>query len=496
MSGVFGQIAKNSSIYGISNILSRFIGFLMIPIYTRYLSPADYGTMEMLDLTAYVVTMWVGFSVSNSIIRFYYDYGSEGERHQLVSTALLFIACTSFAAVCTLMPFSTLISKMLFKHPDNGKYFIIVFGSIFFQLLIENCLVFFQVRQKAIWYAGLSMIRLVIGLSLNIVFVVLLKKGVAGILYSGLLTSAATGTFIFAKTLSMTGISFSTQKLRKLIGYGFPLIFSGFSTFIITFSDRYFLNAYSTLEDVGNYSLGYKMSMLISILITNPFLTAWSAKRFEISKQPGSDEICGRVLTYFCIPLFLAALVLCVFITDILTIVATPAFRAAANFVPLVVLGYMFNGIYYHFNYGILLKRRTRIIATIMATAAVLNLGLNFVLIPKWHGMGAALATTFSYMFIALATYVFSQRIHPIKFELNRVGSLFFLAAGLYGISLFLPTQILALSILEKAVIVSLYPVILYFGGFLREEEMAAAKAASGKFTRDITSYLKIGKSL
>ncbi|MDB5103930.1 MAG: conserved rane protein of unknown function [Fibrobacteres bacterium] len=481
MSNVFGQVVKNSSIYGFSNILSRFIGFLMIPIYTRYLTPGDYGTMEMLDLTAYVITMWVGFSVSSAIIRFYYDYENVEERHELVSTALLFVGATSFIAVACLLPFSTRISELLFKHPNNGKFLMVVFGSIFFQLLIEDCLVFFQVRQKALWYVGISTARLLMGLSLNILFVVVLRMGVAGILYSGVLTAAATGIFIFSKTLSMTGLAFSPAKLKKLLGYGFPLIFSGFSTFIITFSDRYFLNAYSTLEDVGNYSLGYKMSMLVAVLITSPFLTAWSAKRFEISSHPDADRTCSRVFTYFCIVLFFGALILCAFITDILAIVATPAFRVAATFVPLVVLGYVLNGFYYHFNYGILLQKKTKVIAVIMASAAAVNLGLNFLLIPRMHGMGAALATTLSYLYITVATYVMAQRLHPIQFELRRVGILFLLAGGLYAGSLFVPGQSVILSLVCKSFIVALYPVLLYFCRFFNGEELAAGNAFLSK---------------
>jgi O-antigen/teichoic acid export membrane protein len=495
MSAVFGQLAKNSSIYGLSNILSRFIGFVMIPIYTRYLTPGDYGTMEMLDLTAYVVTMWVGFSVSSAIVRFYYDYENESERHQLVSTALLFVAATSFAAVACLLPFSSWISKLLFKNPANGHYFMLVFASIFFSLLIEDCLVFFQVRQKAIWFAGLSTARLALGLTLNIVFVVLLKKGVLGILLSGLTTSAIMGFFIFGKTLSMTGLGFSPAKLKKLVAYGFPLIFSGFSTFVITFSDRYFLNAYSTLDEVGNYSLGYKISMLISVLITNPFITAWSAKRFEIARQPGSDETNSRVFTYFVIVLAFGALGLCAYINDIIALAATPAFRAAAYVVPMVVLGYVLNAVYYHFNYGILLQKRTKVIAVIMATAAGLNLLMNYLLIPRLHSMGAAMATTLSYLYIAVTTLIVSQRLHPIRYEVRRVAFVALLAAVLFGVSRFITPHSLLVSVCAKTFVVVLFPATLYFARFFREEELAMARAALAKIRGNFPIAASWGKS-
>ncbi len=481
MASVLGQVLKNSSIYGLSNILSRFVGFLMIPVYTRYLSPGDYGTMEMLDLTSYVITMWVGFSVSSAIVRFYYEYGDEAERRTLVSTALLFVAAMSFAAVACLLPFSDRISTLLFGHPANGRYFVLVFCSIFFHLLIEDSLVYFQVRQEALSYVAFNTARLVLGLSLNVVFLVFLRQGVAGILYSGLITSVIVGVAVYGRTLYLTGLGFSGEKLGKLVSFGFPLIFSSFSNFVITFSDRYFLNAYSTLEEVGNYSLGYKMSMLISVLITNPFITTWAAKRFEIAGRPDADAVCARVFDYFAVVILFSALALSAFARDILDVVATPAFLAAAGFVPLVALGYVLSGFYYHFNYGILLHKRTRIIAAIMASGAAVNVVLNYLLIPRLHGMGAALATTLSYFYIAAVTYAVAQRLHPLSFRTGQVGLLLLLAAALYGASTLVPPGSPALAIPIKAALVAVFPAVILVSGFFTAEERRAGKAFFSK---------------
>lgn len=478
MPGIIGQVARNTSIYGFANIMSRVIGFLMIPVYTRILSPADYGVVEMIDLTGAVVCMWVGFSISNAIVRFYHDYEEEPQRRELVSTALIFVTATSLAASLALLPFSGWFSDLLFGNRERGGLFALLFASLFFQLLVDNCLVYLQVRQQAALYAACSLARLALGLALNIVLVVFMGMGVAGIILSGLVTSAAVGAALAARTFSATGFRFSPGKLRMMIAYGFPLIFSSLSTFVITFSDRYFLNAYSTLSEVGIYSLGYKIAMLVSFLITNPFLTTWSAKRFEIARRPDADWICSRVFTYFSLVIASASLALIAFSRDVLRVMADPAFAAAAGIVPMVVAGYVFNGFYYHFSFGIFLKRRTKVVAAIMASAALLNLLLNHALIPGLHGMGAALATTLTYLYIACTTFLISQRMHPIPYEAGRVGAMLLLAAALSGASLLLRFESIALSAAAAAGLVALFPAILLLSGFFRRDELDWARGA------------------
>ena len=339
MPGNFIQMLKHSSLYGVCNILSRVIGFLMIPVYTRFLSPADYGTIELLDLTNYIAAMFIGLSLSAAITRFYYEYEDEDGRNLAASTSLLFVGGVALAVSLALIPASGLFSRSLFGAAGHPAYFRIVFATLFFQALIEDCLVLMQVRQQSLAYAIFTITRLLMGLSLNVLFVVHYRMGVTGMLYSGLISSSIAGIYIYGKTLAGSGLRFSGAELRKLMHFGLPLFLAGFGPFILTFSDRYFLNHYASVAQVGIYALAYKISMLISVLVTNPFITTWGPKRFEIAKQPDAKELIGRVFIFFCLAVFTFALGLAVLAPEILQIAAGPSFQEAARFIPVLAAG-------------------------------------------------------------------------------------------------------------------------------------------------------------
>jgi O-antigen/teichoic acid export membrane protein len=474
---------KHSSIYGVFNILSRVIGFLMIPVYTRFLTPSDYGTIELLDLTGYVVSMFIGLSFSNSITRFYYELTEEKERNLMVSTSLLFVGISGLLVCTALFAASTTFTKALFGASGDPGYFRIMFVTLVFQVLIEECVVLMQVRQQAFTYAVFATARLIIGLTLNILFVVHFRMGVYGILYSGLATSVLTGVFIYIKTLAGTGLGFSKLEINRLLKFGLPMFLAGFGPFILTFSDRYFLNHYAPLADVGIYALAYKISMLISVLVTNPFQLTWAARRFQFAKRDDAKLIMSRVFSYFCAIIFFVAMGLAITAPDILRIIVGREFWGAARYIPLLTASYVLFAFYYHFNYGIFLVKKPIYATWIWAAGGAVNLVCNYFLIKAFHGMGAAIATIISYAFISGLTLVVSQKFYFIPFEIGRLLKLVVAMVPVCVAAHFLPAMNPYVAIVAKTCLLGLFPACLYLMRFLHPDErkgIAGLLSASG----------------
>ncbi len=466
------QILKHSLIYGAGTVLGKIIGFLMIPVYTRFLSPADYGIIELLDLTVYILGTLIGYSITSAIVRFYYDHKEASERKILVSTALLFVGGLSIAVALLLLPFSPLLSQLILKSPIYSVYFKIVLGTLCFQMIGEFCLTYTQVQQKSIQYTTYTLIKLFIGLGCNILFVVVLKKGPLGILYSSFISAFSLGLFLGIKTLFETKLHFSWEKLKAMLAYGYPLILGSLSTFVLTFSDRYFLNQYSTLTAVGIYALAYKLSMLIPVLVTGPFLTIWSAKRFEIAKLPDANEIQVKVFNYFAFILIFAAAALSIFVRAGLHLITTPDFFEAARFVPIIAIGYICNGLYYHFNFGIYFKNKTKYAAGILISGAVLDLVLNYFLIRRYHAMGAAIATSLAFFYIACATFFVSRRFYIIPYDIARLMKILLAGTTAYALALVFDPHSLYLSLAWKFFSLGTYPFLLLILGFYRLSEL------------------------
>src|SRR5678816_3780199 len=171
---------------------------------------------------------------------------------------------------------------------------------------------------------------------------------------------------LLAHTVITSGVSFSIPKTRQMLAFGAPFVLTGIGAFIMNFADRYFLNLYAGLGQVGIYALGYKFGFMLNMLAVAPFLQMWEAQMFVVQKETSPGPVYARVFEYFAALLLLAVLGVSIFIQDILRVVASPEYAGAAAIVPIVALAYVLNGWGQYFRLGMLLTKRTQVIAVIM----------------------------------------------------------------------------------------------------------------------------------
>jgi len=194
MFNVIKNVAKHSVIYGLSDMLSRAIGFIMIPIYTTYLTPSDYGTLELLDLTSYIIGLFLAMGIAQSVVRFYYEYKEPEKRNQMISVAMVTLWSVSAVMLVILFLLADKVSMLVFQTADYARFFNIIFITTVIGLSNEIPLTLLRIEEKSITYVSISLSKLVINLTLNILFIVKFHMGVQGILYSGLITGTLLGS--------------------------------------------------------------------------------------------------------------------------------------------------------------------------------------------------------------------------------------------------------------------------------------------------------------
>ena len=172
MFGLVKNIARHTVIYSLADLAGKGIAFLMIPLYTYYLTTEDYGTLELLDLTSYVIGLFLALGISQSVVRFFYDFESEEKRQQVISVALISIWILSAVVLIGLFPLARPVSNLVFQSPDYARLFNILFATLAIQLSNEMPMTVLRIRQKSMLYAAISLTRLVLTLSLNILFIV------------------------------------------------------------------------------------------------------------------------------------------------------------------------------------------------------------------------------------------------------------------------------------------------------------------------------------
>jgi len=216
----FASVLKHAGIYGLGNVGIRVAGLLLVPLYTYNLSPAQYGIIEYLDLTAMAIGMLFSLGLANAIYRFYYLESSEGDRRRVVSTALLPVLAVSFLVSAILLLAAPWIAGAIFHDARFVHYLRLLFLGFGFNMVAEFGMTYLAVRQRSARFSAITVAKFVVGALLNVLFLVVWRRGVEGILISNLITNTATGAFLLVAVVRENGLAFDGALLRRMVAYG------------------------------------------------------------------------------------------------------------------------------------------------------------------------------------------------------------------------------------------------------------------------------------
>jgi O-antigen/teichoic acid export membrane protein len=426
----FRTVGKHSLVYGAGVLASKLASFIMLPVYTHYLTTRDYGVLELLGTTIDVIGMIAGMGLAAGVFKHYAETRTALERRQLLSTVMVATAVTSLAVAALGFIASPWLSRVLFGPRFTPEYFRIVFLTYFFQNIAGLALLMLQAEERSKLFVTLNVAKLVVTLLLNIWFVVVIRWGIRGVLISNLAATAMLSVGLGAYVMRQVGLSFSTEQFKKLARFGTPLVVSTLGSFILTFSDRYFLNHYTGTGAVGIYSLAYKFSFLLSTLTVIPFAQIWEPRRFAIARRHDAREIYRRMFLYMNLALFAGSIAIILFIKDGLSVMVAPAFFPAYKLVPILLVVTIIQQWTAFCNLGLFVTDTTKPIAVAAILAVIADLLLNLMLIPRYGMLGAAWATTAAYGIRFAIIYVFAQKRYRIDYPWAKTAEL----AGLFGI--------------------------------------------------------------
>lgn len=470
------KLGKHALIYGTGILLGKAVGFFLIPLYTHFLKPKDYGILELLDLTGYIIAYILGLGLDSALLRYYSLFEDDKDKRAVISTAFLLQLVLSMLLFFLLYNSRYYLSSCILGSTIYVSLFPILFVSLFLASLNGLLKVALRAQQKSMEFTLVSVIYTAVALSLNILFVAFLKLGIKGILYSTAITSALSLLYLIPRIITYCGLSFHLSKLKRMLKYGVPLVPAGIFVFILNWSDRYVLRLYCDMDIIGLYSLGYKIGMIVAFLIAGSFHLIWSAYMFEVQKKDNAKEIYARVTTYFILLICTLGLAISIFSREIILIMADSAYLNAHKVVPLIVLAMTFMTTDNVFRTGILLRGKTVYLAISTALAAIINIALNFLFIPNYGMMGAALATSISFFIYSIVILFFAQRAYYINFEFLRLSKIALAAIITFGLSSFVSIENLSASIIVKSCVLCIFPVLLYISRLLLEEEAVFIK--------------------
>ncbi|GCE20957.1 lipopolysaccharide biosynthesis protein [Dictyobacter kobayashii] len=389
------SLLKSSGIYALASLASPLIALVMSPFLTHTLSHDDYGALAVLTT---VIALAAGISqlgMGSAFFRTYsYDYESPQDKLKVLSTTVTILLLTALPLTILMFLCAPWLSQLLFEttlYADPIRYAAVV-------ILLQNMSIpgysWLRAENKALAYSILSIAYLLLNLLATVILVGPLHAGISGALLASGLGYALVVLLTIPVIIFRSGLLLYPRMAGNLLSFGLPLVSNFVSVWILQLSDRYLLSHFGSLSETASYSVAYTLGGVVSVVILSPFSLAWPTTMYSIAKKPAARETFQVIFHWFSIVLLLAAFGLSLLSTLLLTFFFPTAYHAAALVIPIISASLMFYGLYTIFNIGVSLKRKTWYAALFTCSAAILNVVLNLVLIPRYGAMGRGLDAT------------------------------------------------------------------------------------------------------
>jgi O-antigen/teichoic acid export membrane protein len=469
---------RQMAVYGTGNVLVKALGFFMLPFYTHYLNPKDYGILEILDLSTSLFALILNMGLTPALLRVYAAARTAEEKRGVVSTGCVFGWVTgliTFAAGVGLVRPAT---RLIFGSGVPATYVLLSFTAIVLAFMANLPRTYLRALEKSGAFTLIDVAGVFLLLGLNIVFIAVLKTGLVGVLWSSVITGGLQFLLLSVWAFGKAGGCFHRRHLERMVRFGAPLIFANLGLFVLNFSDRFFLQHLRSLDVVGVYAVGYKFGYMMNYLFVQPFFVMWQSRMYAIHAQVEHPKIFKQVFVLYSLGLVYAGLAMSLFSFDVVRVMVEAKFAAGADVIPVVVLAYIFYGLSYYTQLGMFLTDRTKLIGVIGAGAAGLNLVLNYVMISAYGMMGAAWATVLSFLAIAVVSYIYSQRVYRLPLDVWRMSGAIIVAVALYVVSRGVNPQWIWTSLAVKAAMLAAFPAIIWKSGLLPSPEAATLSSA------------------
>lgn len=467
-----GQAVKHSFVYGLGGVLQKAVGVLLLPFYTHYLRPSDYGILEILNLTMTLTGMFLAMGIPSGVLRYYAAAQTEDEKRRIVSSAYVCVAAIGFGLFAGGWMFAGPASRLLLGPSAPRSYLLLMLAYFVLGYINTVPVAYLRAKEASGQIVGIETTCFVLMLGLSIYLVAGRGQSIFGMLLAQFLVGAAVTPVLAVWMYREVGISVDSKLLRKLLSFGAPLVLSGMTMFILNFSDRLFLQRFRSLDAVGIYSVGYKFGYIINFLIIQPFNTMWMARMYQVHRRDDCRQIFKQVFVLYSVLLIVSGLAASVFSGELLKVIADVRYASGKAVIAPIVLAYVLFGIGSYLQLGMFLAGRTGLIGAVSLAAAAINLGLNYVLIRQYGMMGAAYATALGFLALAVGSYFCSQRVWPIELGLGRVLRGIALAFVVYQLASAVHSESTWLTVMIKGCLLIASLGLIRIMGILQEKDM------------------------
>lgn len=415
------QLGRSLFIYGFGDVAGKAIVFLLLPVYTRIFAPAEYGSIETLTMLNNFLNIFLMVGMDGAQSFYFFEQKKSGKTAQanVVSAIIQWRLIWGSGAVILATCLSPVLNALFFKGELSWECFAIAFSSALFVQLVGQCTSIFQLLYRPLRFIGITLSYVVISSAISIILVVFFKWGIIGY-FTGTCAGAGIAA-IFGCWLIRDYLDFSKLHKEwwpKLLRFGTPFIFGELAMYALYTTDRWFIIHYHGQAALGIYAVGAKFVILVLVAV-NAFRAAWwpmAMDALHSENGPGLFQIVSR--------LYLGLGIICVVLLTVLSpllikLLSGPAYQSAYPIIGTLSWYAIFYGFFLIISAGIFKKEKTLFLSIPMGIAGLINIVLNFLLVPQFGGVGAAIATSFSFFALVLIILTISERFWPVNYPIG-----------------------------------------------------------------------------
>jgi O-antigen/teichoic acid export membrane protein len=476
----YKEVLAKSGAYGLANLFARAAGMLLLPVYTRYMSPTDYGVMDLLDLGLMILALFFGMRLGEAMLYEYSNAASDEQRQSIVSSNFL----TALALGAVILPIGSLLaapaSRLLLGSNQYHGYVRLALLNMCVIFPSNIALTYLRGLNKSRAAATLDSLRCVLMIGLTVLLMVRFHMTVAAYLWATVVGTTFEALYVYWPVLRRTGLRFDVALVWREIKYSFPLVWSGIGLVIVNFGDRAFLRHVVGLSEIGIYALAYKFGLIVNI-VQSPFELYWRAQAFAILKRGNAAKLYAETCTYLILVLMTVTTGLIVFLKPIVRFLVGPGFNGFEQYVPWIAVAYLIKAVADYFRTVMRTENQTRHEGTIAVISTGICVAAYAVLIPAFHVWGAVVATDIAFASMLVSSYYLAQKVKQHDFEWPRIAKIVAAGAIPSVISQLLPALPLWMALSTAVALMAVYLGILIGLRFFSDDEIRLVRQGASR---------------
>jgi len=464
---------RDTLVYSLSNIAPKVVGIILLPLYTAKLALGEFGNWDLLDVTVSILAEIFILGQATSIILFNNsdEFKEKKESTLFTITTFVFVVCAVFVLFAEAV--TSLFPEVFVNAQIHAAYVRLIAYIVLLRVLNNLFLAKVRADEQSVYYTIVSVIKVLLMTGITIYLVGWLNRGIEGILYAAALAEFFTIIILLAKVIPQMKVKFDTQILSSALKFGLPLVFAAVGFLLLNLSDRYIIKFLLGSKALAPYSLAYRVAGVLNMFFILPFTLGLMPVAYKYFGSRDDKRFFTKLMTYSSFFFIWGFVFLSLFSKEIVRMFAEkPEYYGAYVIVPVILLSYVFSGMRFTASLGMLLTKNTKHVAWITLGAAGFNIILNFIFIPMFGIIAAAINTLAAFVIFYFLTQILSDKYYKIPFENYKLILMIIVGSILAGVIYFLPTMNIALEILIKLVLVVLFPFILFVFRFYEKAEL------------------------